>query len=114
MPLIKDLPLEDKLGLHVLKLPFSKEVKNELYSKGVRNLGQIVDKFLYSNFKYQGRYWLPGFKDKVFAEACCLLSAMELDSAYFSGDDFMQKAKVRWHVDNKRNERINAYVNKNV
>ena len=114
MPSIKNLPLEEKFReLHVFKLPFSKEVKNELYSKGVRNLGQIADKFLHANSKYQGRYWLPGFKDKVFAETCYLLVAMGLDYAGYKEDAFM-RSKVGWYVDKGRKDKIKAYTNSSI
>lgn len=113
MPARKNLPLEEKLRILVLKLPLSRAVKNELYYKGVYTLRQLVDKY----HRAPGRVMLPGFKDKVFAEAGYLLVVMGLDYGKGPGAYTILGSvgsKLNLYLNKKDKERINMYANKEV
>ncbi|MCK4521890.1 MAG: hypothetical protein KAU20_04905 [Nanoarchaeota archaeon] len=72
MPRRKDLPLEEKLKIPVVKLPFSKIIKSELLDKGVYTLREIINKFN----KAPGRICLPGYTKEVYEETSYLITKM--------------------------------------
>ena len=72
MPRRKDLPLEEKLKILVVKLPFSKRIKSELLDKGVYTLREIINKFN----KSPGRICLPGYTKGVYEETSYLITKM--------------------------------------
>ena len=107
----KNLSLEEKLKIPVWKLPFSKEVKDELYGKGVRSLKQIYDKCE----RYPGLSFFPGFKNRVFAESAHLIIAMGLDNKKYPLAEYVD-IKIYSHgfLERKRRLKIDAYVNERV
>jgi len=107
----KDLPLEEKLKIPVMKLPFSKAVKNELYYKGVLTLGQIYDKYQ----REPRRSYLPGFKDSVFLETAYLIIDIGLDNGKYKlaeEVDFKLSFLDEYYKDTReRKEKIMGYAN---
>jgi hypothetical protein len=69
----KNLPLEEKLKISIDKLPFSREVKNELLKKGNYSLRQIYEKFNSA----PGRITLPGYTKRVYEETSYLIANMD-------------------------------------
>lgn len=114
MPAKKNLTLEEKLKIPILKLPLSRPVKNELYYKGVYTLKQLVDKYHCA----PGRVCLPGFKDRVFAEAGYLLVAMGLDYGDKDKGEYnildVLRSKLDRYVSKKNRKRIDKYVSEKV
>lgn len=113
----RDLPLEEKLCIPVSDMPFSESAKKNLLRQGVDNLDKLVEKF----HKEPGRFRIPFFSCKTFAEAGYLVVRMGFDTY----EDYPSKGEHGCFVsaavyyqsvalDNGIKEAIDRYVNENV
>jgi hypothetical protein len=115
MTIREDLSLEEKLRIPILKLPFSREVKQELYDKSVTLLRHLYDKY----HSEPGRVFLPAFKNKVFAEAGYLLVALGLDYGDWKKNEYnildaVGSARFDKYVKGCRQRKIDKYAKENV